>query len=295
MPSKLATLPSFALSLNVALAVVALGSSAAAQSAEPPVSRDPVDAHFKVDPITDGAILSVGVGFSGLLEWIIGTGELQPQQPGDTDRLLPIDREVVELEPSITANTISNVGALGTVAYALGTTLESGLRGGTMRALVDGMIYAETAALTLAVTDLAKISVRRPRPSAYRERDRRLAAGESPDLSGTDNALSFFSGHGAITAALSTTATYLAFTRERSPLRGYLTLAGGMIVTGLVDWGRVYGGKHFPTDVIAGTMAGMGVGLLVPHLHRQDDTSTPVWVAFAPVEGGSGVAVTGSF
>ncbi|MGE0328012.1 MAG: phosphatase PAP2 family protein, partial [Polyangiaceae bacterium] len=199
------------------------------------------------------------------------------------------------LEPSTTATIVSNVGALGSVAYAVGTTLESGLRGGATRALVDGMIYAETAALTLAVTDLAKISVRRPRPSAYRARDERVAQGVSPDLSGTDNALSFFSGHAAITAALSTTATYLAFAREESPLRGYLTLAGGMIVTGFVGYGRVYSGKHFPTDVIAGTMAGIGVGLLVPHLHREKEESTPLWVAFAPVSGGSGIAAGGVF
>ncbi|MEZ4369218.1 MAG: phosphatase PAP2 family protein [Polyangiaceae bacterium] len=310
MPRKLTSTGSV-LPLAAALAITALSSAACAQSdpsprqlsepppapptAEAPRSRDPVDAHFHVDPITDGAILSVGVGFSGLLEWIIGTGELQPQQPGDTDRLLPIDRGIVDVEPSSTANTISNVGALTTVAYAVGTTLESGYRGGMTRALVDGMIYAETAALTLAVTDLAKISVRRPRPSAYRARDQRVAQGLSPDLSGTDNALSFFSGHAAITAALSTTATYLAFAREESPLRGYLTLAGGVIVTGLVDWGRVYGGKHFPTDVIAGTMAGIGVGLLVPHLHRVDDESTPLWVAFAPVGGGSGISAGGAF
>ncbi|MCA9641497.1 MAG: hypothetical protein KC492_12415, partial [Myxococcales bacterium] len=121
--------------LSGALALAALSSTAVAQTSSSPstteraTSRDPVDAHFHVDPITDGAILSVGVGFSGLLEWIIGTGELRPQQPGETDRLLPIDRGVVELEPSSTANTVSNVGALTTVAYAVGTTLESGYRG----------------------------------------------------------------------------------------------------------------------------------------------------------------------
>ncbi|MEO1337682.1 MAG: phosphatase PAP2 family protein, partial [Myxococcota bacterium] len=38
--------------------------------------------------------------------------------------------------------------------------------------------------------------------------------------------------------------------------------------TGFVSTMRVVEGKHFPTDVIAGSIIGMGVGVLVPHFHR---------------------------
>jgi hypothetical protein len=34
---------------------------------------------------------------------------------------------------------------------------------------------------------------------------------------------------------------------------------------------RVRAGEHFPTDVIAGSIAGAGIGLVVPHLHRTED------------------------
>jgi undecaprenyl-diphosphatase len=33
----------------------------------------------------------------------------------------------------------------------------------------------------------------------------------------------------------------------------------------------VRAGKHFPTDVLAGTFAGAGIGIVMPHLHRTED------------------------
>ncbi|MEK7331271.1 MAG: phosphatase PAP2 family protein, partial [Candidatus Eisenbacteria bacterium] len=34
---------------------------------------------------------------------------------------------------------------------------------------------------------------------------------------------------------------------------------------------RVRAGAHFPSDVISGAIAGAGVGVIVPHLHRSAD------------------------
>lgn len=278
-------------------AAPAAAAPATATPTAPRAAPHPFTAQqFSVDPVTDGAILSVGFGFAGLLELIISTGELTPQQPGSTDTLLSIDRDVVEEDPSAAAATISNLGVAAAGLYVLGDVVETSLRRPGKTALVDGFIYAETFALTWTATNLVKISVRRPRPSAYRLRDEQIAAGGQPDLSGTDNALSFFSGHAAVTAALASTATYLAFAREDSPTRGYITLAGGTIVTGVVSWGRVKGGKHFGTDVIAGAMAGVGVGLLVPHLHREEKDATPIWIGLGPAgDEGNGLSLSGAF
>lgn len=271
-----------------------LSSTAAAQSTDPRLAAKPRPQAFSVDPVTDGGILSVGVGFAGLLELIIGTGELRPQQPGNTDQLLGIDRAVVNQTPSQAGLTISNLGFYGAGAYVVGAVVESGLSRGAESALVDGFIFSETIALTWATTNLAKISVRRPRPIAYRLRDEQAANGLDPNLSDTDDALSFFSTHAAVTAAISSTATYLAFARSDSPLRGYLTLVGGTAVTSAVAWGRVRSGKHFATDVVAGAMAGIGIGLLVPHLHREDKARTPIWIGMGPAgDDGVGLSVGG--
>lgn len=172
--------------------------------------------------------------------------------------------------------------------------VESGVSRGAKSALVDAVLFSESIALTWATTNLVKISVRRPRPLAYRLRDEQLANGLDPTVTDTDTALSFFSGHASVTAAISSTATYLAFARDDSPVRGYLTLAGGTLITSAVSWGRVRGGKHFVTDVVAGSMAGVGIGLLVPHLHREDKDATPIWIGLGPGgEDGVGLSVGG--
>jgi membrane-associated phospholipid phosphatase len=36
----------------------------------------------------------------------------------------------------------------------------------------------------------------------------------------------------------------------------------------MMGWLRVRGGRHFPTDVLAGLLVGGTVGWLVPHLHQ---------------------------
>jgi undecaprenyl-diphosphatase len=116
----------------------------------------------------------------------------------------------------------------------------------------------------------------------------------TPSIGTTDATLSFFSGHAATTAALFTTATYLAFARSPGTIRPWLTLALGATVTALTDVGRVQAGKHFPTDVIAGSLAGIGVGIIVPHLHRSDATTRrPVWIGFEPRQGGGAVTFNG--
>ena len=99
----------------------------------------------------------------------------------------------------------------------------------------------------------------------------------------TDSALSFFSGHASMTATLGATATYLAFTRSPSSWRPWVTLVAATGLTTFVSIQRVRAGKHFPTDVIAGSVAGAGIGVIVPHVHRTTDVKQRrVWVGFAP-------------
>jgi len=58
----------------------------------------------------------------------------------------------------------------------------------------------------------------------------------------------------------------------------------GTALTTFVSIERVRAGRHFPTDVIAGSIAGAGIGLVVPHLHRTEEIKQRrIWVGFAPV------------
>ena len=71
------------------------------------------------------------------------------------------------------------------------------------------------------------------------------------------------------------------------------------MLTGFVAYERVRSGNHFPTDVIMASMAGGGIGVLVPHLHRRahyhdNELEAPqVWIGFAPETRGGGQLTLG--
>lgn len=241
---------------------------------------------FQSDPVADGCIILVSLGSVGMLELIKSTGEIRPQQiaPGfDTNNLSWLDRGAVKSKFDSSAATVSNLGIGLAYGFAIVDPILSGFRERSVQtALVDGIMYVETVALTMALTSIVKIAVRRPRPIAYAEAE---ANRDDPNYSNskTDSSLSFFSQHASTTAAIGATATYLAFARSPGKLRPWLTLLVATGVTTATSIGRVRAGQHFPTDVIAGAMAGAGIGILVPHLHRTEDVrQRPVWVGYSP-------------
>jgi len=251
---------------------------------------------FHVEPITDGAIVAINAGFAGLLDLVVGTGELRPQQISpnfDPKSLTWLDRGAISQNPSSSAETFSTIGLGLAVGYAVLDPILSAFREKEARtALIDGLMYAETLTITLGVTNVAKIAVRRPRPLAY------VAAAEhrnDPNYSNadTDSSLSFFSGHASVTAAVTATATYLAFVRSPHTARPWITLIAGTVLTSFVSVERVRAGKHFPTDVIAGAMAGAGIGIIVPHFHRNDgEKQRTFWVGAAPINSNTGGMLT---
>jgi membrane-associated phospholipid phosphatase len=246
--------------------------------------------HFAIQPVADGAVIVTGAGFSVLLGLVLDTGEIQPLAvtPDAANRLLGLDRIALTQTIDPSAGTISDIGLYTGIGFAVLDTLSSAYRESWEAALTDGVMYAESVSLTLAVDDLVKIAVRRPRPIDY-------SLANQKNTSNTDLSLSFFSGHEAALASLTGTATYLAFVHSPDSPRPWLTLAGGTLLTGFVGYERVRAGAHFPTDIIMGALAGAAIGVLVPHLHRQG--VRPIWVDFSPAPGGNGgtLAVGGVF
>lgn len=259
-----------------------------ASSFEPKVAQPSPQrrATFQSDPIADGAILAVALGSAGILGILKDTGEIRPQQIApnfDRTQLIALDRLAVEQKFDSNAGFVSNIGIGLAGAYALVDPVLSGFRERSVQAgVVDAISYAESAALTLALTNLVKLAVRRPRPAAYQEAEKHVGDPEWSNAS-TDSSLSFFSGHASMTAALGATATYLAFARAPGTYRPWLTLGLATVVTSVVSVERVRGGYHFPTDVLAGAVAGIGIGVLVPHLHRTEDVKQRrVWIGLTP-------------
>ncbi len=249
--------------------------------------------HFTVDPVVDGTLITGGAVFSLLLDAVLNSGEIKPTIPGSPDVVNSFDRSAITQTVNPHAGTYSNYGLWTAYAFAILDPILSGVRDGRSAMLVDALMYAESITMTWTLTAATKIAVRRPRPIDY------TTCAESTTgscTSNTDLQLSFFSGHTADTAAITATASYLAFMRSgpRSP-RPWITLAAGTALTGFVAYMRVTSGEHFPTDVIVASMAGAGIGILVPHFHRrphyhhQELDAPPVWIGYAPAlgEGGS--------
>jgi hypothetical protein len=160
---------------------------------------------FDIDPIADSAMIGVSLGFYATLEAINSTGEIRPQQIApnfDTHNLIGIDRSAVTQTPDPDARSRSTIGMGIAAAYAIIDPILSGVREQSVQTgLADFFMYAESASFTLATTSLVKMAVRRPRPIAYIEAN---AHKDDPEYSNssTDSALSFFSGHAALTASL---------------------------------------------------------------------------------------------
>lgn len=254
---------------------------------------------FAIDPVTDGSILGVSLGFGVLSQVVLSTGEIVPQQPQDSSKLLGID-EIALHQDDKTAGPLSTVGLFASIAFAAGDAIATGARLDKKAMLADLVIYSETLSISLATTNLAKLTVRRPRPSAYQKQeqlDAQYGRENAPSITDTDSGMSFYSGHTALVASVASTATYLAFVRapKGSP-RPWITMGVGAAMTAFVGIERVRASAHFPTDVIAASTAGIGIGLLVPHLHRFDESKArSVWVGAAPERGGASLALSGTF
>ncbi len=246
---------------------------------------------FDIDPVADSAMIAVSLGFAGTLELINSTGEIRPQQIAPNfhrSQLFFLDRPAIAQTPDPKAGGYSTIGLGAAVAFAFVDPILSGVREKSVQTgLADAFMYAEGISFTLAMTNIVKMAVRRPRPIAYIDAEAHQNDVNYTNTS-TDSALSFFSGHAAITASVSATASYLAFARAPHSARPWITLGVGTALTTFVSIERVRAGKHFPTDVIAGSIAGAGIGLVVPHLHRTDDIKQRrIWVGYTPLGDGA--------
>jgi membrane-associated phospholipid phosphatase len=110
-----------------------------------------------------------------------------------------------------------------------------------------GILVETLAAVVLAElsTDLLKLAIPRARPDVHA-------------LVARPHTHSFPSGHAAIAFAC---ATVLGAAVPRA--RPWL-----YVLAALVAWSRVYVGVHFPLDVAAGALLGVGLGLAVLRARR---------------------------
>ncbi|TLX74658.1 phosphatase PAP2 family protein [Labilibacter sediminis] len=126
------------------------------------------------------------------------------------------------------------------------------------------ILYAETQGINSGIYILNASVFKRTRPFVYHKdvpNYERLAK---------ETRNSFFSGHVSTAACASffTAKVYFDYHPE-SGSEKYWLYGAALVPPALVGYYRIRAMKHFPTDVITGTVVGAAVGILVPHLHKR--------------------------
>ncbi len=211
----------------------------------------------------EASFVGAGLGLNVAARWVpMDTAALWARH-GLRDRagLPAVDRcaSYYWSEPAHRAGDLLFVSAL--VLAAVGPVLaDGGDAPGTSLA-----ITGESLLLSAGLTSLVKSVVQRPRPCVLNP--------EAPmrERRGRDAFRSFWSGHAANTAALTISAAMLVDRSDVDPAVRTATWAGAVAIPAVMGWLRVRAGRHFPTDVLAGCLAGAAVGWAVPYFHRPND------------------------
>ena len=200
--------------------------------------------------------------------------------PPDINSINSFDRgSVHNWSPSI--STTSDAVLL-TVTVLPALFLSEHHTGRDIRTLL--IMYAEVFTFNYGLTEIAKSSVNRARPYVYNEN---VSMGTR---TGSFSRKSFFSGHTSQTAAASfffakVITDYHPTLRRGLKIGLWIFAATVPAVNGYF---RVLAGKHFPTDVISGYVAGAATGWFIPQLHRtrsSKDAKEKLGIGFIPYKG----------
>ena len=180
-----------------------------------------------------------------------------------------IDRDAIG-DPSSSADKVSDVVVFATVAGPplLALLTQPGVHGFGNVIRRPIVLYGESLLLAQAITQVLKPVISRPRPFTY------LPASERPtesgyDVTADDAFLSMPSGHAATTfAAASYAATDNLLSRPRAGTTEHGAIAAfGGLLAGFTSNMRKQADKHFPSDMLVGSLIGTASGVSVPLLH----------------------------
>jgi hypothetical protein len=127
----------------------------------------------------------------------------------------------------------------------------------------------EMTLYTMGATYMTKGLAGRKRPYMY---NTDLSLEERIGLGGDDDgnaSHSFFSGHTSAAFALATFSSMIFTDIHGRSNWSHLMWGSTLTLATLTGIARVKAGVHYPTDVIAGAIAGSAIGYLVPRLHRK--------------------------
>jgi membrane-associated phospholipid phosphatase len=186
---------------------------------------------------------------------------------GGGSRVNALDKLAIG-QASQTAEVLSNVGT--TIGVGIPFAVDwFDTRGEKKAFLEDAVVVAEALALNGALNTAVKYTVQRPLPETY--------AGVVPNRQGNPRGYrAFYSGHvSTLAAALAAASITVRMRHGRLPWHWPWLVSSVLAV--FVGLGRIFSGKHFPTDVLVGAPIGAAIGATVPLLHAREGARERAW------------------
>jgi membrane-associated phospholipid phosphatase len=184
------------------------------------------------------------------------------------------------------ADAASNIPFYASIPYPLVLLADKDIRHDAAR--VYGL-YWEAMAITGLLYTGGDYLIDRYRPETY---DDTKPFGDR--LSGNEKN-AFFGGHPALvaTSTFFTASVYDIYHPNSGKKWIFYGIAAA--ATGTTIYLRHVAGKHWPSDLLVGTLVGMGSGMLVPRLHRNKPEKKHAWMVTPTLGEGYGLAATWHF
>jgi len=220
---------------------------------EAPQLSPPLEVYL-VRPAVDVPVIAASAT-AGLLRGYLTEHLVRQRCPCSPDEVNSFDRGAIGHD-SDAAGRVSDI----TVGVAvLGPPLLDFFALGASRAFAQDLtVFTEAVLVGTLLHQVANFGLQRPRPRTY--------AGEPSFVHEGQGYLSFYAGHVSTTAAALSAASFTM--RRRYGEHVWPWVVTGLITTS-VGVERVLAGQHFPSDVLAGAVVGLAVGIAVPWLHAR--------------------------
>jgi len=149
-----------------------------------------------------------------------------------------------------------------------------------------GIIGAEVILINGSLTAITKGFAKRARPFVYNPNvDIALKMEKNAKLS-------FYSGHTSVTSSMCFFSAKVFNDYHPDSKWKPVVWSAAAIIPAAVGYLRVKAGKHFPTDVITGYIAGGLVGYFIPEIHRKKDKEAKVGFKIYPGPTSLGMTMT---
>lgn len=244
---------------------------------------------YKLKPKVDIPIVAAGTAWS-----LYAFSKIYTKDPTPIDEIRNLSSENINGfdrwaagKKSQSASQTSDYLFYGSIPVPLLLLADKSIR---KDALKVGFLYWEAMAVTGLVYTGSTYFTNRFRPETYNTNT------PAEDRTNGNNRNSFLAGHVALvgTATFFTAKVYNDY-HPNSKFK-YVLWGAAAVATGTTAYLRHRAGKHFPTDIIAGTTLGVLSGILVPHFHKNKSFNGDRALRIMPTIGnGYGVAASYRF